>query len=246
MMLTHDPYQPTPGSADWDPKAAGEAVNVHPRHFGEMVAYMDKLIGKLVAKLDDLEIRDRTLLLFLGDNGTGRRATSRMGERTVQGGKGTTTERGMHVPLIASWPGVIAAGQVRDEIVDTTDFLPTLLEAAGVPPPAGLELDGRSFLPFLRGEPGAPREWIYSWYSPRQLPRGASAVREFVFDHRYKLYRTGELYDLGKDAEETQPLAVDRLEGEAAAAARKLGKALERFRGARPAELDRAFEEAAR
>ena len=62
MMLTHAPYQPTPDSPDWDPKAQGEQVNTAPKHFGDMVAYMDKLIGKLVARLDALGIRDNTLL----------------------------------------------------------------------------------------------------------------------------------------------------------------------------------------
>jgi arylsulfatase A len=51
MLLTHDPYQPTPDSPDWDPKAVGEQVNRNETHFGDMVSYMDKLIGKLVAKL---------------------------------------------------------------------------------------------------------------------------------------------------------------------------------------------------
>jgi arylsulfatase A len=66
----------------------------------------------------------------------------------------------MHVPLIASWPGRIAAGKVCADLVDTTDFLPTLCEAAGVAVPAEMKVDGRSFLPQLRGEKGTPREWI--------------------------------------------------------------------------------------
>src|SRR5262245_36517011 len=57
LMLTHAPYQPTPDSPDWDPKATGEEVNQAPKHFGDMVAYMDKLIGRLEAKLDELKLR---------------------------------------------------------------------------------------------------------------------------------------------------------------------------------------------
>ena len=147
MMLTHAPYQPTPDSQDWDPKAQGEQVNAKPEHFGDMVAYMDKLIGKLVARLDALGIRDNTLLLFVGDNGTGRGTRSMMGDKLVIGGKGTTTDAGMHVPLIVNWPGKIAAGSVCSDLVDSTDFLPTLLDAAGVTAPSGLKLDGRTFLP---------------------------------------------------------------------------------------------------
>lgn len=244
MILTHDPYQPTPESPDWDPRAIGEGVNRDVKHFGEMVNYMDKLIGKLVAKLAALGLRDNTLILFLGDNGTGKGASSMMGDKLVRGGKGTTTTYGMHVPLIANWPGKVVAGRVHADLVDTTDFLPTLLEAAGAKPPAGLPLDGRSFLPQLRGRKGEPRQWVYSWYSPRQLPNTSATVRECAFNERYKLYRTGEFFDLSKDVEEKQPFSVAALKGEAAAAAKTLQRALDQYQSARPTELDRMFEQA--
>jgi arylsulfatase A len=229
MLLTHAPYQPTPDSKTWDRTAKGEGVNIDQAHFGDMVAYMDKLIGRLVAKLDALGLRDHTLILFLGDNGTGRGTRSRMSDREVTGGKGLTTAAGMHVPLIANWPGQVTAGQVHSDLVDTTDFLPTLLEAADAPMPPGLSLDGRSFLPQLRGGRDHPREWIYSWYSPRQ---GTDlTVREFAFNRRFKLYSTGEFYDLSRDIAEEHPLQVASLDADAAAAAKLLQDALNRFKG---------------
>ncbi len=242
MMLTHAPYQPTPDSPDWDPKAQGEQVNTKAEHFADMVAYMDKLIGKLVARLDSLGIRDNTLLVFVGDNGTGRGTPSMMGDRRVIGGKGTTTDAGMHVPLIVSWPGKAAAGTVCSDLVDSTDFVPTLLDAAGVRYPIDLKLDGRTFLPQALGAEGQPRQWVYSWYSPRQS--ADMTIRELAFNQRYKLYRSGEFFDLSKDLEEKQPLAVASLDGEAAAAAKLLQGALDQFKDARPAELDRMFEKA--
>ena len=242
MMLTHAPYQPTPDSQDWDPKAQGEQVNTDAKHFADMVAYMDKLIGKLVARLDSLGIRDNTLLVFVGDNGTGRGTRSMMGDRLVIGGKSLTTAAGMHVPLIASWPGKIMAPKVCSDLVDSTDFVPTLLQAAGAAPPSGLKLDGRTFLPQVLGAQGQPRDWIYSWYSPRQS--ADMTVREFAFNHHYKLYRTGEFLDLSRDLGEKQPLKVTSLNGEAAAAARLLQSALDRFKDVRPPELDRIFEQA--
>jgi arylsulfatase A len=236
MMLTHSPYQPTPDSKEWDAKTTGEQAKQDAKHFGHMVEYMDKLLGKLVARLDELKLRDNTLILFVGDNGTGRGTRSMMGDKLVIGGKGTTTEFGMHVPLIASWPGKLAAGKVHADLVDSTDFLPTLLDAAGATAPTNLTLDGRSFLPQMRGENGRPREWVYSWYSPRQ---GADlTVRELAFNHRFKLYRDGKFFDLSKDLEEKQPLAVASLSGEAAAAAKLLQGALDQFKNARPAGLD--------
>lgn len=242
MMLTHAPYQATPDSKTWDPKAHGEKVNLAPEHFGDMVEYMDKLIGKVIAKLDEFGLRDNTLILFLGDNGTGRGVRSMMGNRVVIGGKGLTTDTGMHVPLIANWPGHVVAGKVCSDLVDTTDFLPTLLEAAGVKLPPDNRLDGRSFFPQLLGEKGQPRNWIYSWYSPRQ--NADMRVREFAFDQRFKLYRSGELFDLDQDLAEKQPLAVAALKGEAAAAAKRLQSALNQFTNVRPARLDRLGEEA--
>ena len=236
MMLTHSPYQPTPDSPDWDPKAVGENVNKAEKHFGDMVEYMDKLVGKLLARLDELGLRQNTLLLFVGDNGTGRGTRSMLGDRAYIGGKGLTTDAGMHVPLIVNWPGKIGAGKVCRDLVDSTDFLPTICAAAGVDVPASLQIDGRSFLPQLRGEPGSPREWVYSWYSPRQTDN--LTVRELAFNQHFKLYRSGEFYDLTKDIEEKQPLKVADLQGEAAKAAKSLQVALDKYAHARPAGLD--------
>jgi arylsulfatase A len=232
MILTHSPYQPTPDSKDWDPKAKGENVNKHDKHFGEMVTYMDKLIGQLVARLDQLGLRENTLLIFLGDNGTGAGTKSMMGEKVVIGGKGQTKASGMHVPLIVNWPAGAAKGKVYHDLVDSTDFLPTICAAAGIKLPSDFVLDGRSFLPQVRGEQGQPREWIYSWYSPRQ-----ENLREFAFNQHYKLYRTGEFYDLQTDREETTPLKVNTLKGQPAQAAKLLQRALDHYATARPANL---------
>lgn len=235
MMLTHGPYQPTPDSPGWDPKARGEAVNRKPAHFADMVAYMDKLVGKLDAVLTAEGIRDNTLLLFVGDNGTGRDSTSRFQGRDVRGGKGTTKATGTHVPFIASWPANIKAARVNSDLVGSVDFLPTLCEAAGVPAPGNI--DGVSFLPQLRGEKGRPREWLHVWYSPRQ--NTDTKVREYAFNHSHKLYRNGEFYDLQQDPDERSPLAAAGLTGPAAVSLGVLRGALDKFKDARPKELDK-------
>lgn len=233
MILTHDPYQPTPDSPDWDPRISSEAKQRDVKHFAEMVAYMDKMIGRLDTKLGELGIRDNTLLMFIGDNGTGRGATSRFKGADFPGGKGSTTHGGHHVPFIASWPAVMKQGRVNRDLISCADFLPTLCAAAGVPVPAGL--DGISFLPQLKGEPGTPREAIYMWYSPRQSKD--LTVKELAFDHEHKLYRTGELYDLRADAQEKTPLAGDH------PARAKLQSVLDQYKDARPVALDRQFEQ---
>jgi arylsulfatase A len=241
MILTHGSFEATPDSVDWGLPTA-KSRQLRQQHFADMVAYMDKQVGELDRELTKLGLRENTLILFTGDNGTAPGITSNLeGEGELAGEKGSTTRRGMRVPLIASWPGKIAAGKVVSDLVDFTDFLPTLCDAAGVVIPAKLTIDGRSLLPQLRGERGNPREWLYSYWVPLRQNQtahvGARGAVEQAFDHRYKLYSTGEFFDLLTDPDEKKPLRVADLKGEARAAAKKLRAALEQFKDARPAHL---------
>ncbi|OYW73384.1 MAG: hypothetical protein B7Z37_21770 [Verrucomicrobia bacterium 12-59-8] len=238
MILTHNPFQPTPDSPDWDPTISSENKQQSPKHFAEMTAYMDKMVGRIVAKLDELGIRDNTLLLFLGDNGTNTGITSRFKGTDYKGGKGTTTSHGTHVPLIASWPAVMKQGRVSADLVSSSDFLPTICAAAGVAVPA--TVDGVSFLPQLKGAAGTPRDWLYTWYSPRQSQD--MSVKEYAFDQRFKLYSTGQFYDLFTDESEKRDIAAIALATDAAAAKVKLQGVLDQFKDARSAELDREFQ----
>jgi arylsulfatase A len=233
MMLTHAPYDATPDSPDY---LQAKSVNgtKEPRHFPDMVAYTDKLIGKLVAKLDELKLRDNTVLIILGDNGTGKGTPSRFKGRDVVGGKGTSTMWGTRVPGIGSWPGHFASGKVCGDMIDATDILPTICEAAGVKVPAELNIDGRSFLPQLRGEKGSPRDGLYVWYSPGG---GGSAKFEFAYDQQYKLYADGNFYDVAKDDREASPLADAALDGSAKAAKAKLLALLKHHAGPRDEAL---------
>jgi arylsulfatase A len=234
MILTHDPFQPTPDSPNFDPKAKGEQVNRDVKHFADMTAYMDRMIGRLVAKLDELGVRENTLLLFIGDNGTHPTVTSRFKGGEYQGGKGTSTARGNHVPFIANWPAGVPAGRVNADLISSTDFVPTLCELAGVPVPELAARDGRSFLPQLRGERGRPREWLYTWYTRNGGPR---PQWEYAMTTRYKLYRDGRFFDLAADRFEQTPLAAEAVRGEAAAARTLLQGALAEYANARPAHL---------
>jgi arylsulfatase A len=229
-ILTHSPYQPTPESADWDPKAIGERANVDKKHFGEMVAYMDKLFGKLLARLDELKLRDDTLIVFLGDNGTGKGITSQLEGKPVDGAKGLTTRYGMHVPLLVRWPGKVKAGLVNDDLIDSTDLLPTICEAAGVKTPVDLKLDGRSFWPQLQGEKGQPREWFYCWFSADGGPR---LLLEFAANKTHKLYRDGRWFNYVDDPLEKKPLERPT-EGAAATDYAMLQGVLDRYKDARP------------
>lgn len=177
--------------------------------YAEMVAEMDEQVGRLVDALDALGHRDDTLVLFTADNGSPQNVVSRLGARDVRGGKSKLTDAGTHVPLLARWPGVVPAGGVCPDLVDLSDFLPTFAALAATAPPAGIALDGRSFAAQLRAEPGAPkREWVYGGFEGRSYLRG----------ERWKLYSTGELYDLDADPDERAPLPSESEPGDAAAA----------------------------
>ena len=167
MALTHGPFLPTPHS---DPSIARDAS--HPDNFAAMVAYTDHLVGRIVDHLDALGLRENTLILFTGDNGTPRGITSQLGNRTIHGGKAFPTDAGTHVPLVANWRGVAPAGQVTDDLVNFSDFMPTLAAVAGAGLPAGV-IDGHSFLPRLRGQGGPARDWVFCHYEPRQMGSGA-------------------------------------------------------------------------
>jgi arylsulfatase A len=236
MVLTHGPYQPTPDSTDWDSSFDGNEKVKNPQHFAEMVGYMDKLVGRVVAKVDELGIRDDTLIIFLGDNGTGRGTISKFKGQPYQGGKGLATARGMHVPLIVRWPGHIASSQVNGELVGPVDFLPTMCEAAGVELPSTLTIDGQSFLPQALGDPKAtPRPWLYTWYSSN----GTMARKtEFARTKTRKLYNDGRFFDLTQDPyEEGRAQREEELTGREADIADELRGVLEQYAEARPEEL---------
>ncbi|MCA9026773.1 MAG: sulfatase-like hydrolase/transferase [Planctomycetaceae bacterium] len=217
MILVHNPFVPTPDSASLTSKKRQQ-------NFEDMVAYMDKLVGRIVQTTEDLGIAERTLILFTGDNGTNKEITSTLNGREIQGGKGLMTDAGTRVALVAQWPGVIPEGQVTDTLVDFSDFLPTTLEATGQAIPLGL--DGQSFLPQLRGERGMPREWIHMYYCPRpeQTP-----PQQFVRDQRWKLYADGRFFDVEADVLEQHPLGDLETGSPEATAHTKLKQALAQF-----------------
>jgi arylsulfatase A len=226
MILPHAPHQPTPDSADWNPKARGEKRS-DKKYFADNVRYIDKLIGNVITTLEKNGLRENTLILFLGDNGTGGGVTSQMGERTVQGGKGQSKVAGMHVPFIANWPGTVVAGKVSKALVDTTDFLPTLCEAAGLKIDDKQPQDGFSLLSHLKGNGDFQRSWIYSWHPQRR--------REFAADQRFKLYANGELFSYASDPLEKEAVTPETAEDRVARTT--LQAALNRFKDARPAAL---------
>ncbi len=224
MSLVHAPFQPTPDHPDYRTFSRKSSDTTY---FAPMVSYMDGLVGRLVRTLDELGVSENTLVLFIGDNGTHTNIRSRMGDRVIQGGKGYSIDAGIHVPMIASWKGVIAPGQVHPELVDVVDFLPTLLDVAGVRPKTGFQTDGISFYPTLRSGTPHPRQWVFNDYHPGK--EGTRPPGRWAHDKRYKLYSDGRFFDYVKDPLEQHPLREAELSEEARRARETLKNVMDRM-----------------
>ena len=192
-----------------------------------MVAYMDKLVGRLVDGLNELGLRKDTLVLFYSDNGTHLKVSSVLNGKQVQGGKATPRQTGIRVPLIASWPGKIQAGRTSSDLVDASDFFPTLADLAQVKIPDERHIDGISFAPTLFDKPGKKREWCFFWYDPRPgWDKNRFSRHVFALDHNYKLFSDGRFFDIrGTEMRESE-LDVTRLGKKALQAKAKLKGAI--------------------
>lgn len=118
------------------------------RYYDE-IARFDTDFGTVLKELDDRKLADNTLVVFMGDNGAAQLR-----------GKGTLHEFGVHVPLLARWPGKVKPGSTSGELISGEDLAPTFLETAGAAVPK--EMTGRSFLKLLRGEPTEGRKYVFS------------------------------------------------------------------------------------
>lgn len=244
-VLVHDPFVTTPDTIGDAPRT--QAANKQPKdkgatkaNFVAMVNYLDKIVGKVVAKLDAVGQRENTIILFTADNGTHGRITSRWNGMDIQGGKGGTTDMGTHVPLVASWKAYPGRGVVLDDPIDFTDFYATLAEAAGVTLGEDDPVDGRSFLPRLKGEAGTPRDWVLTHYQPYWGKREGA---QFARNQTYKLYRDGRFYDVPADLKEERNLSAG-LAGERGETARtRLNRVLENAPPAPPVKGGKSAKE---
>ncbi len=204
--------------------------------YEEMANDMDVQIGKLIAALDWMKLREQTLILYTTDNGTAGASYLRVGENgkferpkvfsyyhgsMVQGGKGKLNDWGTRVPLIANWPGVIKPKQVVSDLVDFSDFLPTFADLTGGKTPKNVELNGQSFAKRLLGKGIAPRKWAYS------ESRGSA---QYVRTQRYKLYNDSRFFDLSSDPEERRPIKTGTELNDAMMAKRVLSAALAKLK----------------
>lgn len=208
ITLCHSPFSPTPDDpefATWDTKGGNSDTS----YFPSMVAYMDKLVGKITQRLIDDGVYNNTILIFVGDNGTPADIYSWWNGNLVQGGKSKSTSAGTNVPMFIQWPKKIVPGQVNDNLIDFSDFLPTFADIAGTTIPADYgTTDGVSFYKQLIGGRYTPRSWVFNHYQPN-TNSGNDILLRWVQNHTYKLYdSSGLFYNIVLDPDEKSPLTT--------------------------------------
>ena len=205
MVLVHDPFVPTPDSDAWVKEALRKENDTS--YYKDMVAYTDKIVGRIISKLEELDLIDNTIVIFTGDNGTHPNIYSHTKTGVVRGGKGNTIDAGTHVPLIISWPKMIKTGLVHDGLIEFSDFFTTFADILDM----DIASDGKSFYPLLMGEQYETRKTAFVHYDPKWNKRVSQYRNQFIRTIDYKLYQDGNFYNLDLDILEKTPLPNDSL-----------------------------------
>ena len=183
MALVHSPFINPPDLKKRAESNFTDGLDKQTRAFGHMITYMDQVVGDIMAKLKKHGLEKNTLVLFTGDNGTHKSITSKLPGMDLKGGKGSMTEAGSRVPLLAWWPGQIKPA-VRDEFFCLVDVLPTIHSITDIE--LNRKVDGMNLSHLLVGGEGSNRERVLINYG-----RGF-----FVRESRFRLNQDGKLYDI--------------------------------------------------
>ncbi|MDR1385481.1 MAG: sulfatase [Planctomycetaceae bacterium] len=179
--------------------------------YAGMISHMDETVGRVLKKLEELHLNENTIVVFMSDNGG---LTTAEGSPTsnlpFRNGKGWNYEGGVREPLIIRWTKTIKSGSVNDTPIISTDFYPTLLEAAEIPLKPKQHLDGISFLTLLKGGKSLPQRPLF-WHYPHYSNQGgfpSSSVRfgDWKLIQRLEDGRT-HLYNIKDDVGEQNDLA---------------------------------------
>jgi len=197
------------------PGAGQRRVRIVQSHavYAAMVESMDRAVGKVLDKLDELGVADHTAVMLMSDNGgLSTSEGSPTSNLPLRGGKGWLYEGGIREPFLIRWPGVAKPGSTCDVPVISTDFAPTILEIVGAPARPKQHLDGQSLTSLLLGGKTVKREALY-WHYPHYSNQGGfpgAAVRmgDWKLIERFEDGRV-HLYNLAEDVGETNDLAQE-------------------------------------
>lgn len=188
------------------------------REYYASVHSVDRNVGRLLDRLDELKLSSNTIVIFTSDHGymIGHHGLWHKGNATwlAEGKKGhrpNMFDDAIRVPLLVRWPGVVPAGSKIDAVVTNLDIMPTLLDLVGLGLPDNLKVEGRTFAPFLRHE--EVPYWDGTIYGQYDMHHGDTARMRMIRTPDWKLVRRldtaglDELYDLNKDPGETRNLS---------------------------------------
>jgi len=176
--------------------------------YAAMVESVDDAVGRIMDTLDELNLRDDTIVIFTSDNGGLIGPTS---NKPLRSGKGFPYEGGIREPVIVRWPKVVKAGTISHEPVTSVDYMPTICEAVGVSPPSDRDIDGVSLLGHLKsaGRSKLDREaifWHFPHYRGNVVPYSIIRAGDWKLIKRYE-GKTFELFNLKDDLSETNELS---------------------------------------
>lgn len=181
--------------------------------FKENVEKADLYVGKIVNALNALKLREKTIIIFVGDNGTPHHyikafknnqyveipVYSKVGDTLLQGGKSYLTDQGTHVPLFVNWKGKTPSGSSINDLIDFSDFMNTFVELAEAELPKDRIIDGQSFAPQITGEKGNPRDWVFQEWEGKW----------WIRNRQWKLYNNDTLYNMENDPYEKHPITEE-------------------------------------
>ncbi len=215
-LVPHMPYEPAP-EPYWS-QTMSDGISDDQHRFRSMVTHMDSKVGQIVAKLEQLGIRDNTMILFTSDNGAAYEGD--IGD--LKGGKTDLHEGGIRVPMFVNWPGHVPAGRTTDVLAHTNDILPTFCAAAGITLPQDTRFDGLNLMPHVVHDQPITVEqrgtvfWQLDLYRrlQRHYPKPRPYSTEVARKGKWKLLtREGvpqELFDVVADPLEKHNLLEDR------------------------------------
>ncbi len=191
MILAPNPFTPTPNSPEWQkPELRNKQDN---KLFKYMVEYTDKIVGKIINKLDELNFSNNTTVIFTEDKGTNTKIVTKTKNGHYKGGKGSHKDKGTDVPLGIQWPAAEKKGIITYSLVEFSDFIPTLAQAAGIT--LKEPSDGVSFLDLFYSPYFEARKSIFVHYYPRTR-QVISSNGCFGRTIDCKLYSDGRFYDM--------------------------------------------------
>ena len=218
-MAHYAVHTPIQGDPRYEQKYIAKGLNPTEAKYASMIEGMDKSLGDLMDHLDKKGVADNTIILFMSDNGglsaLGRGGKKHTHNKPLSSGKGSVHEGGIREPMLVKWPGVTKPNSSSDKKIIIEDFFPSILEFAGISDAQTIqEIDGKSFIPILKGDAIDDSERALFWHYPNNWgPQGpgigaTSTIRKAAYKLiYYHLDSHFELFNIEKDIQESTNLA---------------------------------------